>query len=165
MSLSKKIIEMHHGTLSCNSDGESKGSTFTIALPCYSSIMESASNGCQLNNSILEISDHNQPSLNLLGVTNALTSFNPLPILSIKRVLVVDDSDLSRRVLNRHISNLRNDIEVEEANDGKVALELMSEALNIQEESGEQYYSLVHFMSLLIRYLMNRLNLSYVYTL
>lgn len=91
--ISKGIVEMHGGTLSAFSDGEGKGSTFTLTLPAYVTenphLVSMNAEMTKLSSVQTDVSD------DLLHLQILLSA------AKMKKVLVVDDISSSRKIVCR----------------------------------------------------------------
>jgi len=79
LAIARQLVELHGGTISVDSAGEGKGATFTVELPAPSAINKSKLSGP------LPPSDSGQ--------------FVPSPILQNLRILLVDDDQKTRQVI------------------------------------------------------------------
>jgi CheY-like chemotaxis protein len=94
LTLAKRLVEMHGGTITANSDGPGQGSEFTVRLP-----METAAEKA------LHDSSPNQSG----------------PSITDRRVLVVDDNEDSANSLGMLLKSLGTDVQT--VHDGAAALE------------------------------------------
>lgn len=99
LMLVKSLVEMHQGRVEVFSDGEHRGSTFQVRLPCLwdAPIVEE------------------KPQ-----TSDGATSASPK-----RRVLVVDDNHAAANLLGRVVSLLGNEVRI--AGDGQEALEIAAE--------------------------------------
>eukprot|EP00597_Dinobryon_sp_UTEXLB2267_P018401 CAMPEP_0201112880 /NCGR_PEP_ID=MMETSP0812-20130820/77514_1 /ASSEMBLY_ACC=CAM_ASM_000668 /TAXON_ID=98059 /ORGANISM="Dinobryon sp., Strain UTEXLB2267" /LENGTH=717 /DNA_ID=CAMNT_0047376309 /DNA_START=781 /DNA_END=2938 /DNA_ORIENTATION=- len=182
--ISRRIVDMHHGSIGFTSPGKGMGTTFFVELPIYVSepspingnptsslpssstlsanentlnfraskyVTSSNDNGLQPSsvadiNSVSASYRKKSPlrlsSSTFSGIAGLLSGLKVSPLLTEHddlcpvrvitkplRVLIVDDSDLNRKVLRRQIqsesSGIWQNAVVKEADDGLTALELM----------------------------------------
>lgn len=98
LTLVKRLVELHNGSVSAQSEGEGRGSTFTVRLPILSEDVEKPS-----------------PA----PVTNSI------PSIASKRILVVDDNRDSAKTLSMLLKLTGNEIRM--AHDGQEALGIAEE--------------------------------------
>lgn len=130
--ISKKIMDMHGGSISVHSEGEGKGSVFSISLPMRQN--ETAAT-YEPNVRPVEVASPLQRQLSAFRKTKdgfvkncsnkkVVGQISLLPPL---RILVVDDSALNRKMLTRGFS--KEGYSVVEADDGDTAIEVVSKEL------------------------------------
>ena len=84
LAIARHIIELHGGTITAESAGEGKGSTFRITLPVRAIHQQAA--------------DSQQPSVSIDAIANEI-------MLNGLRVMVVDDETETRELLNVILSS------------------------------------------------------------
>lgn len=130
--ISKKIMDMHGGSISVHSEGEGKGSVFSISLPMRQN--ENANIPVHNLRAVEEVPSRRRQlsvfrktesglvrNFSCKGRGGQLASLPPL------RILVVDDSALNRKMLTRGFS--KEGYSVVEADDGDTAIEVVSKEL------------------------------------
>ena len=125
--ISKKIMDMHGGSISVHSGGEGKGSVFSISLPMRQN--ENAAT-YELNVRPVEVASPLQRQLSAFRKTKDGLVKNcsnkkmvgQISLLPPLRILVVDDSALNRKMLTRGFS--KEGYSVVEADDGDTAIEI-----------------------------------------
>ena len=122
--ISRGIVEQHGGSLTVESDGLQRGSTFTMKLPYYD-------NECILQDieSCFFGTSHFESCAS--DAVEAAPTFQSPESNSFLRVLVVDDIALNRKLLSRLIRSKGHT--VLEAEDGKVATEMVRNSLRTEE--------------------------------
>jgi CheY-like chemotaxis protein len=95
LTLSKRLVELHYGSIEAGSDGERKGSTFTVRLP------------------IVEIENVTRPTLIPMDVPTFKAS---------RRILVADDNTDAADSLARMLKMMGHDVRT--ANDGAEAIDV-----------------------------------------
>jgi CheY-like chemotaxis protein len=94
LSIAKHLVEMHGGTIEAHSDGENRGSTFTVRMPaCAVNVMETAAGP-----TAERPGSHESPS-------DAPSVRAPVRLDGL-RVLVVDDEPDARRMLSRVLEDV-----------------------------------------------------------
>jgi CheY-like chemotaxis protein len=118
--ISKGIVDMHGGRISGSSPGINKGSTFSLELPVYTS---------STTIEVEDVSCSNRRSMNrhTSQISQAVTD-------GIRRILVVDDSSATRKMVVRLLRN--SGYECLEASDGQMCLDMIMQSL--QENSRGQ---------------------------
>ena len=125
--ISKKIMDMHGGSISVHSEGEGKGSVFSISLP-----MRQNENAVTHEPNVrpVEVASPLQRQLSAFRKTKDGLVKNcsnkkmvgQISLLPPLRILVVDDSALNRKMLTRGFS--KEGYSVVEADDGDTAIEI-----------------------------------------
>lgn len=82
LSIVRQLVDLHGGTVSVQSEGEGKGSTFTIILPF-----------------VAVLNNQNEADLVHPAHTDEIISFEGLPSLEGLRVLIVDDEADTRELI------------------------------------------------------------------
>ena len=82
LSIVRQLVDLHGGSVSVSSEGEGKGSTFTIMLPFVG-----------------VVSDHNEPDPVHPVQSDESNSFEGLPSLDGLKILVVDDEADTRELI------------------------------------------------------------------
>ncbi|WP_044214323.1 ATP-binding protein, partial [Saccharicrinis fermentans] len=119
LALSKAMVELHHGTISVESE-ENKGSTFTVSLPHGNTHFKSE----EINKT-----EHPYHFTSLSTGANKITDTNHIlnkNSLSKSKVLVVEDNHDLRLFIAQ---SLNNEYEVYEAEDGRQALDMCEEVM------------------------------------
>jgi signal transduction histidine kinase/CheY-like chemotaxis protein len=92
LAIAEGVVFQHGGTITAESDGRGKGSTFIVELPLYEYPIEEAK----------QQEDDKGSTTNTASLT--LTSSQQEPVFKPRRILVVEDSDSSRKMLVRLLS-------------------------------------------------------------
>ena len=131
----RAIVELHGGQVWVSSDGEGKGSTFTLELPVYyddnshpdseeeehkSSVKSSLALEVDREDVCAELTPNDGSLIKPEAILSANEKISPSTVLSSLNVLVVDDAPLNRKMAIRLISNVFNN--VSEAADGSIAV-------------------------------------------
>jgi signal transduction histidine kinase/CheY-like chemotaxis protein/PAS domain-containing protein len=103
LTLARYIVELHGGTLRGHSDGEGKGSVFTISMPLAAQ------------------AEQGERSEEKRSATNGLHKADKMDHHRRKRVLVAEDNADLAAVLRGHLQALGHDVRV--ANDGPSAID------------------------------------------
>jgi CheY-like chemotaxis protein len=119
--ISRKIVELHDGRIGLKSEGDGRGCTFFLEVP----VEEGAPDTSDYN--ILKL--QTLPSTTALDLSRRIASTSPRPQKTgIKlRILVVDDSNINRRMTRRMLERLGH--VCEEASDGDVAVSMFKLSL------------------------------------
>lgn len=156
----KQLVNMHNGTVGCDSEGAGKGSTFFIELPVYHS--PTALTISKDRDSLLDASDfpfipeRTSPLITKLprapleisaddlesGAVQLVPLTAPSQELALPtlKVLLVEDSAMNRKIVRRMLDNeLSTASEVIEAEDGEEAIAIMRQTI----ESGSRPFDLV----------------------
>lgn len=138
MWITKNIVEAHHGTLTCSSEGLGKGSTMRLELPVFMGSIDAVT-GSRGNTEIKTFCDDpisNEQENNSDRTTIKVTKVVPTEEHSGagKRVLVVDDSTMCRKMVCRLLRSMS--YECIEAKNGEDCVERVMEC-NRSEISGE----------------------------
>lgn len=89
--ISKKIAELHDGTLTFFSEGENMGSTFSLTLPLHDKIVHSSSDKSTAVASVKDTDEHDSRRYDTLKTVH---------------VLIADDSAMNRKYLGRTLNML-----------------------------------------------------------
>ena len=114
--ISKKIIDLHGGTIGASSAGEGLGSTFYFTLPIREMERRGSMSAAEPSPQSREGSGHSA------RIQPVATSSVPVTLKG-RRVLVVDDSELIRKMLTNRFE--KEGCVVHQAEDGDVAVEIM----------------------------------------
>ena len=114
--ISKKIMELHEGSISVTSDGEGRGSTFKIKLPLLRNL-----ENVILESAFSRLRRSNEPPRSSFRQPIDAGSSDPRFL----RILIVDDSAMNRKMLRRCFT--REGYVVTEPEDGEVAVRLLSD--------------------------------------
>lgn len=114
LSVVKKLVEMHGGSVRAFSDGLGKGSEFVITLPLAPEQSEAKATNGSAQESVTQLSELKMPT-----VPASCAEEKP------RRMLVVDDNDDAAVMLGTLLSMEGHSIRV--AHDGKSALEIAEE--------------------------------------
>ena len=132
--ISKKIVDMHGGSIGVRSEGEGKGSTFNFTLPIARRAEVHDINDAETGSSNPNASESWQEDAAASGGVGiveenatALEKDDEVLRLDSLSVLVVDDSALNRKLLVKRLE--RQGYSVFEAGDGDVAVEFINGAL------------------------------------
>eukprot|EP01038_Epipyxis_sp_PR26KG_P009382 gene9382-12641_t len=122
--ISKVIVDLHGGEISCHSDGEDKGSTFYFSIPLYELAApkeDVITNGTPYDgNEFIVLNDKRKTEQ-----TSKVNDYINQKGTSLLHYLVVDDSQLNRKILRRLIQSIVQNCHIDEADDGSTALELV----------------------------------------
>jgi len=121
-SVTKGIVDLHHGKISVHSAGEGCGSTFVVDLPVRRKKITSIESNWDRKYEYLESNTPSAPAAITITRSASVVSSS-----STLRVLVVDDAALNRKML-RNLLRTRCDL-IHEAGDGVEAVERVAEAL------------------------------------
>lgn len=115
--ISKKIVDLHGGTIGVTSAGEGMGSTFFFTLPVKE------------NERRLSLVNEPRRSIGSSGKRSRVQpeSTAPSDLLTGSKVLIVDDSGLIRKMLTNRFE--KEGCIVQQAEDGDVALEIMRQSI------------------------------------
>ena len=131
--ISKKIVDMHGGSISVFSEGEGHGSTFTFTLPMKTITPMHAPKEDSVR-SARPASMRKRPSVFVkdssgiikdVSFRDAQETSLELPVLEI---LIVDDSELNRKMIMRSLA--KDGHHFTEAGDGIAAIEKVSKAIS-----------------------------------
>lgn len=132
MWISKKIVDMHGGSIAVFSEGEGRGATFTFTLPMKASFVPNEARAESFRQA-RSPSFRRQPSVFVKDPSGNLKdsmfeglegTSSELPILDI---LIVDDSELNRKMIMRSLTE--DGHYFTEAVDGIDAVEIVSKAI------------------------------------
>jgi signal transduction histidine kinase len=131
--ISKKIVEMHGGSIGVSSEGEGLGSTFYFKMPIKiekrhlrRSIAEFV--GDRLMSSIARVEPEPEPVQNETAPVAVLqTRVKSIRLPADMRVLIVDDSALNRKMMAKRLEKLN--CILLEVDDGDVAVERVQASL------------------------------------
>jgi signal transduction histidine kinase len=118
LAITHKIVELHSGSIEVHSDGEGRGSVFTVTVPVAATSQETAPEVCEfepLSAASVRIVDAatataerdpdaaigNSPALHVLGMTTPLRGANSDNDESSLRILLVEDHDGIARACQR----------------------------------------------------------------
>ena len=126
--ISKRIMDLHGGSIAVQSEGEGRGAIFSIALPMRRAEQAEAAVLVTDPRAASEISRGKVPQKDpevgvIQSYSSKAASVRCLPIPPL-RILVVDDSALNRKMLTRLFVNEGHS--VVEADDGDTAIEVCS---------------------------------------
>jgi len=115
--IANKIVELHEGTLSVHSEGEGKGSTFSMTLPIVfksdaivptkmssfsiSSMQPKIGGGFEKGSAALSISLKESSLL----LSESKVTDDSLPNKKVVTILIVDDSTMNRKMISRMFSS------------------------------------------------------------
>jgi anti-sigma regulatory factor (Ser/Thr protein kinase) len=119
--ISKKIVEMHGGSIGASSEGEDKGSTFFFRVPANKSKLRHA-----IMNAMASRTPSRRPSARVAPLPQEVVppGFVFAPDL---KVLVVDDSAVIRKMMVKRIEKLK--CITFEADDGDAAVDMVNASL------------------------------------
>jgi CheY-like chemotaxis protein len=135
--ISKRIIELHHGTIRATSQGNGQGSTFTIELPLVLKQFQKDKSNCsqkQKRNENIVLPSPQEFEIVCMGESLGSPKINiDMPPIDEENklsysCLVVDDALSSRKILSRILSKLGH--ECSEAYDGLNCLEVFRSSEN-----------------------------------
>ena len=116
--ISKKIIDLHDGSICAISEGEGRGSTFKIRIPTVASV---DSVDCQVPQ------EEAPRRVSIFDFASKSFRKRSSIVPEALRILVVDDSAMNRKMLRRCFE--REGFFVAEAEDGDVAVQIMQDNL------------------------------------
>ena len=123
--VSQRIAKLHGGHVSVYSAGLGTGSTFTLHMPVFKTSSSIKRKRSQLSSS--------ESSYSRIQLDNTLYMMEPRSgspgNISLKRILVVDDASLNRKMISRIMKNICQ--EVLEAEDGQQAVDIVLNAVNM----------------------------------
>lgn len=127
--IAKGIMDQHLGSLTVSSEGLGEGTVFTMVVPVYHDPSKNNDESCKD-----EESNHFT-----FRASKARSQQQLMQDLSDLRILVVDDSDTNRKFLTRILQNHGHTCD--QARDGSIAVEMVSENMNISESEDEDVES------------------------
>ncbi len=145
--ISKGIVELHRGKLSADSKGEGTGSTFTLELPVLLSRKKpNTVDSTALSTNVGVVSSQDAaksvgpiiPPTKFGGV-DLISSFSPLIMRRFSHILVVDDSEIIRKMVCRSLKSLG--FTCQQAVDGQQCVEIMLKIKNegVRAASGQDH--------------------------
>jgi CheY-like chemotaxis protein len=124
--ISAKIMAMHGGEVGVRSDGEGRGSTFFVKIPLSTSLLTAVAPQQCRSSDQARVSVRVHPELTLREKIRRRFSMQDVASYRVVndrvRILLVDDSALNRRILNRLL--LADGFSGDEADDGEVAVRM-----------------------------------------
>ena len=130
--ISRKIMDMHGGSIAVHSEGEGKGAVFLISLPMrkvderqpFEMAIRPVEGVCSMHKQLSAFKKTGSGLIKNVSCKDVIEEA-PLPPL---RILVVDDSALNRKMLMRLF--VKEGYSVIEADDGDVAIEVCSREMS-----------------------------------
>lgn len=176
LPVTKQIVEQHGGTISVRSNGEGEGAVFTVRLPCIVGSDDGAEELFDIDEDADRKMKHSSTSRLLRA--SFLSSLNGIPppswmdvskdalpqpllpcsspdgaVLEIEalkqlRVLVVDDSDMNRKMVCKVLTATKEFL-CEQAVDGSVAVEMVQQQLRRRAAYADSFSSAEDDMSVI----------------
>ena len=142
-TVAHRIVVKHDGNISVYSEGEGRGCTFTLTLPLFYKIPEIINEFDDNNDDIIiHVNEMNSTRNNdefnsdengSIGILSLRAGNNANILNIIKRVLIVDDAPMNRKMLRRI---LQERIElIDEAEDGQIAVTMIRESIDNNHQS------------------------------
>lgn len=129
--IAKGIARLHGGDITASSKGENLGSEFSLMIPSFISRLdnfdldhESVDSGSSSEHRPIPTED-SEP-MNSDGDSNS--SEHHFPFEEVNTILVVDDAAPNRKMLSRMLMNLKPSLMIAQAEDGKVAVDMIASA-------------------------------------
>mmetsp|Transcript_17611 Transcript_17611/g.24175 ORF Transcript_17611/g.24175 Transcript_17611/m.24175 type:complete len:820 (-) Transcript_17611:228-2687(-) len=121
--ITKGLVNLHSGTIAAYSPGLGQGASFVVELPAF-----------KYSNTALNIVllDRKDDPICETSLSSPTTNAEAAEAIAIQNILIVDDAMLSRKMVNRLLSNLG--CKCSEACNGYDAVEMMKQGKSTQEQ-------------------------------